>query len=169
MIINYVLAGLQIMFIFTSFTVERAYCRGPLDPTDSTPLVKQTIEFCSHYNPLFESRPLWLVEATCVHANCYWILYLTILITALLDIWTVRSIQTMILLGIGSKLYAVLFYHYMEFTSSMPPPNPIVYFSAEGSYVISILLVLYKIITSEAAATETQQTQKPTTSTTKQE
>ena len=146
--INYVLVALQLFFMFTSATVERAYCLAPLDPNDATPLVKQTIEFCQQYNQLFLARPRWLIEATCIHAYWSWMLYSTILVTATLDKWYLRSIQTVILLGIGMKLYAIVFYHYMEFTSDMPPPNPLAYFSAEGAYIVSIVLVLYKITTS---------------------
>ena len=83
MVINYIIAALQLMFMFTSATVERAYCLGPLlEGQDDTPMVQQTIEFCRQYNPLFESRPRWLVEATCIHAYGFWVLYSTIFVTA---------------------------------------------------------------------------------------
>ena len=153
MVVNYIIAALQVTFMFTSATVERAYCIGPLQPDDTTPLVQQTIEFCRDYNPLFEARPTWLVDATCIHAYGFWILYSTIFVTAILDKWNLFPLQIMICLGIGAKLYAVIFYHYMEFTSEMPPPSPLIYFSAEGSYIVSIILVFYKIITASSAAT----------------
>lgn len=156
---DYVVAALQIFFMFTSATIERAYCAGPLREDDTTPLVRQTIEFCRRYNPLFESRPLWLVDATCLHANYFWILYGTILVTALLNLWSSRQVQMVILVGIGAKLYAVLFYHYMEFTSDMPPPNPVAYFGAEGAYMVSIVLVLYKIITAPSSPVKSTKVQ----------
>lgn len=129
-----------------SATVERAYCRGPLDPLDTTFLVQETIDFAAQFNPLFEARPTWLVQATCLHAHYSWILYMAILFTSLGSLWHRRPLQTWILLGIGAKLYAVVFYHYMEFTSDMPPPNLWAYFGAEGVYMVSIALVLYKIM-----------------------
>jgi hypothetical protein len=145
--LNVIIAFLQLNFLFMSYTVERAYCKGPLETTDTTPLVKTTIEFCEQYNPLFLERPTWLVEATCIHAQLFWILYTAILIMAISNSWGHRVLQNIILLGLGAKLNAVLFYHYMEFTSDQPPPNLLAYFGAEGAYMVSIGLVLYKIFT----------------------
>jgi hypothetical protein len=145
MLLNVVIAILQLNFLFISYTVERAYCSGPLDINDDTPLVKATITFCEQYNPLFLARPEWVVQATCIHANCFWILYGSILLTAAKDWWNRRWIQNLLLLGVGAKCNAVLFYHYMEFTSDTPPPNVWAYFGAEGAYMVSIGLVLYKI------------------------
>jgi hypothetical protein len=145
MSLNVVIAILQLNFLFMSYTVERAYCKGPLDIHDDTPLVKTTIRFSEQYNPLFLDRPDWVVQATCIHAKCFWMLYGTILVTSLGDWWHRRWIQNVLLLGLGAKWNAVLFYHYMEFTSDTPPPNILAYFAAEGSYMVSIGLVLYKI------------------------
>jgi hypothetical protein len=145
MVLNFFIAALQINFMLISFTVEKAYCRGPLDVNDSTLLVKETIYFCENYNPLFLERPEWLVKATCVHGHCAWVLYSIILLTAALDLWKSRFFQSIILLGLGAKLYAVLFYHYMEFTSHLPPPDLLAYFGAEGAYMLSIVLILFKI------------------------
>jgi hypothetical protein len=152
---DFVIGALQLVFMFTSFTVERAYCRAPLSDSDSTPLVQQTIVFCTQYNQLFLERPEWLVQATCIHANYSWMLYTLILVTAATASWHNRLLQKLILLGLGAKLYAVLFYHYMEFTSHLPPPNPVAYFGAEGAYMVSIALVLYKTLSADPLPTTT--------------
>ena len=39
---------------------------------------------------------------------------------------------------------AIFFYHYMEFTSDIPPENLIPYFSVEGPYILSMALIVYK-------------------------
>ncbi|KAG7371844.1 hypothetical protein IV203_017986 [Nitzschia inconspicua] len=147
MMLNVVIGILQANFLFMSYTVERAYCKGPLEQHDTTPLVQATIQFCEQYNPLFLNRPEWLVKATCVHCDYFWILYGGILFTSIGNLWDRRIIQYLILLGLGAKLYAVLFYHYMELTSDKPPPNLLAYFGAEGLYLVSIALVLYKVFT----------------------
>ena len=41
-----------------------------------------------------------------------------------------------------AQVYGVAFYHFMEFTSSTPPPNLVPYFAAEGPYAVSVLMVL---------------------------
>ena len=145
MLLNILVALLQLNFLFLSYTVERAYCAGPLRKDDPTPLIATTIEFCEHYNPYFEAREEWLVKATCIHAQYFWVLYTTIFFTSVFNAWGNRLLQNVILLGLGAKLNAVLFYHYMEFTSEMPPPNLLAYFGAEGAYMLSIGLILYKI------------------------
>ena len=42
-------------------------------------------------------------------------------------------------------MYGVAFYHFMEFTSSTPPPNLLPYFAAEGPYAVSVQMVLLKV------------------------
>lgn len=156
--LNVVIVILQVQFLFMSATVERAYCQGPLDNNDTStnPLVQTTIAFCEQYNPLFLARPEWVVQATCIHYRFFWILYTTILITAGGNLWQYsRTLQNVILLGVGAKLNAVLFYHYMEFTSDQPPPNLWAYFGAEGSYLVSIVLVLYKIFNTSTSTSMT--------------
>lgn len=156
--LDFVIGVLQLVFMFTSYTVESAYCRAPLSDSDDTPLVQQTIEFCKQYNPLFLERPEWLVQATCVHAKFFWMLYSLILATAATQSWHNRLLQKFILLGLGGKIYAVLFYHYMELTSHLPPPSLPAYFGSEGVYLVSIALVLYRIFSSippHATATST--------------
>ena len=50
-----------------------------------------------------------------------------------------------ILLFVGAKLYAIAFYHFMEFTSATPPPHPAAYFAVEGPCLFSVALVLMRI------------------------
>lgn len=40
---------------------------------------------------------------------------------------------------------AIFFYHYMEFSSEMPPENLVAYFSVEGPYILSMLMVVLKV------------------------
>ena len=43
----------------------------------------------------------------------------------------------------------------MEFTSATPPPNPpLVYFSVEGPYIISIVLVLLRLHQADAGSAQ---------------
>mmetsp|Transcript_1727 Transcript_1727/g.3643 ORF Transcript_1727/g.3643 Transcript_1727/m.3643 type:complete len:180 (-) Transcript_1727:145-684(-) len=144
---NIIIAVLQVLFVSMSFTVEQEYCQGPLDPTSTTLFVKDTVDFSIAYNPLFHERPRWLVEATCIHAYGFWILYSTIFYLAITDGWSRPSLLTRVLvpIGIGAKLNAVVFYHYMEFTSHTPPTHLVPYFSAEGGYLVSLGLVIYKL------------------------
>ncbi len=44
------------------------------------------------------------------------------------------------------KMNAIYFYHFMEFTSHMPPDNLVPYFSAEGPYLVSMFLVIYQVM-----------------------
>jgi hypothetical protein len=148
MVLNAVIAALQVIFVFTSFTIEREYCHAPLDPTSSTPFVKETIDFGIEYNPLFHERPEWLVKATCIHAYGFWIMYSMVFYLAVTDRWARSKLLSLVFLPVflGAKVNAVFFYHYMEFTSHAPPPNLLAYFCAEGSYLVSIGLILYKLV-----------------------
>jgi len=102
-------------------------------------------QFCEKFNPLFLSRPEWMRAATCVSAYCFAPCYLLTLVAALTG--SLKRVKPVLLLFIGAKLNAIGFYHFMEFTSSMPPPNPPAYFAVEGPYLISIGLVLYVLFT----------------------
>lgn len=149
MVLNAVIAALQAIFVVTSFTIEREYCHAPLDPTSSTPFVKETVDFAIEYNPLFHERPEWLVKATCIHAYGFWILYSIIFYLAVTDGWARCSkllSRVVLPVFLGAKVNAIFFYHFMEFTSHAPPPNVLAYFGAEGSYLVSIGLVLYKLV-----------------------
>jgi hypothetical protein len=142
---NIILCTLQVYFILMSLTVERSYCDRPLVDGDSGFLMQQTYDFSVQHNPLFLERPEWLQKATCVHCKVFPFYYTAVFFAALLDLWHIRPLQMIFLLFVGAKLYAVVFYHYMEFTSHVPPQNLVPYFAMEGQYLASISMVLYKI------------------------
>ena len=148
MFLNLVIAALQVIFILMNFTVEREYCDGPLDPNSSTLFVKDAYDFGVAYNPMFHDRPDWLVKATCVHAYGFWILYSIIFYLAVTDGWARSKFlsQVVVPVFLGAKVYAILFYHFMEFTSDTPPPKLVPYFGAEGGYLVSMGLVFYKLV-----------------------
>mmetsp|Transcript_29 Transcript_29/g.76 ORF Transcript_29/g.76 Transcript_29/m.76 type:complete len:167 (-) Transcript_29:492-992(-) len=146
--VNAVIAVLQVLFVFMSFTVELEYCHAPLDPTSTTPLVRQSIEYAIEYNPLFHARPEWMVKATCIHAYWFWMVYSLIFFLAVTDGWARWHLVRQVLLPVllGCKINAILFCHYMEFTSDLPPPSIAAYFGAECYYLLSIGLVFYKLV-----------------------
>ena len=43
-------------------------------------------------------------------------------------------------------MYAIFFYHIMEFISETPPQNLVPYFLAEGPYFISLALLMTKCV-----------------------
>lgn len=139
------LSILQLYFIMFTFTVERSYCAAPLTEDNTGFLMRETYDFCQIYNPYFLNRPEWLRQATCVHSHLFWILYMSILVGLWFDS-VGAALRDFYLLGLGAKLYCLSFYHYMVFTSDLPPPNPVVYFCAEGPYLVSIAALLYKIL-----------------------
>lgn len=53
-----------------------------------------------------------------------------------------KKARTLVLLFLGAKIYALCFYHVMEFMSDMPPRNLVPYFAVEGPYLLSIILTL---------------------------
>ena len=110
---------------------------------DARFLVPETIAFCSENNPLFLARPEWMVKATCASAYCLLPGYALIVYAAATRSW--ERMRVPILLFVGAKLYAIAFYHFMEFTSATPPPHPAAYFAVEGPYLFSIALVLMRI------------------------
>ena len=154
-LMNSVIACLQVSFVVMSWTVEREYCAGPLEPSSEKFLIEATYNFGLKYNPYFHARPEWLVAATCLHYQYFGFVYGLIFIVAVSDGWHTTWIPRLVLpTVVGCKLYAILFYHYMEFTSDQPPPNLLAYFGAEGSYLLSIVLVYYKLITSMTTTTK---------------
>lgn len=84
-----------------------------------------------------------MVQATCISAYVLIFGYLLTLLSALTNQWKTLAIP--LLLFIGIKINAIFFYHYMEFTSNTPPEHLIPYFSVEGPYILSMLLVIYKV------------------------
>ena len=137
------IVGLMAYFVVLNLTVERAYCRAPLERNSTVLLVAETVAFCEKANPLFLLRPEWLRLATCFSAYGMCPFYLLIGATAVLDAW-VRT-RSLILLFLGGKIYAIAFYHAMEFTSASPPLNLAMYWGAEGPYLVSIGLLLWKL------------------------
>ena len=138
------LAGLQCYFITMNWTVERSYCSAPIEETSDCFLCPETYEFCTAHNPLFLARPEWLRLATCFSSYVFCIGYLVILHAALTDSW--GKLRAPILLFIGAKLYALIYYHTMEFTSETPPQGLGAYFGVEGPYLLAGVLVIRKVM-----------------------
>ena len=69
--------------------------------------------------------------------------YLGILFITFTNSW--RRFAVPLLLFVGMKINAIGFYHLMEFTSSLPPENIVAYFSVEGPYILSMLIVVMKV------------------------
>mmetsp|Transcript_3807 Transcript_3807/g.9276 ORF Transcript_3807/g.9276 Transcript_3807/m.9276 type:complete len:157 (+) Transcript_3807:1198-1668(+) len=145
-----ILAALQLYFMLMNLTVERFYCHTPLLRGDARFLVPETLAFCEKYNPLFLLRPEWMRVATCVSAYVFSPFYALILLGTLTG--SLHRFKSIVLLFIGAKLNAILFYHYMEFTSATPPSDLVPYFAVEGPYLLSIVLVLYKLLATKAPA-----------------
>ena len=63
-----------------------------------------------------------------------------------------------VLIFMGAKIYAISFYHFMEFTHPTMAPamsSLVPYFSAEGPYIIGIALVLAKTMGALTEKTKT--------------
>ena len=89
--------------------------------------------------------------ATCFSAYGFLPFYAIIALACLTDGWKEKRFRVPILLFLGAKLNALLFYHAMEFLSHAPPQNLVAYFGVEGPYLVSIALVLNKIAASSKA------------------
>ena len=143
-VVDLFLAGLQLYFITMNWTVERSYCAAPITEESDCFLCPETHEFCAAHNPLFLARPEWLRLATCFSAYTFCLGYLVILWAALTDGWA--KLRAPILLFIGAKLYALIYYHTMEFTSETPPQGLHAYFGVEGPYLLAGVLVIRKVL-----------------------
>jgi|UniRef100_A0A6T9NQG4 hypothetical protein len=141
--INLLLVILQTYFMLMNVTVERCYCAGPLSASDMRFLMPETLAFSQQHNPLFLARPRWMQIATCISAYGFFPFYLLIAIAAATERWAL--LRQPISLFVGAKLYAITYYHVMEFTSDQPPPNLVPYVSVEGPYLLSIALVLWQL------------------------
>jgi hypothetical protein len=84
-----------------------------------------------------------MVQATCISAYGLIFGYFLTLLAVVTKSWKALAIPLLIFIGI--KLNAIFFYHFMEFNSSTPPENLIPYFSVEGPYILSMVLVIVKI------------------------
>jgi len=141
--LDVLLSLLQLYFLLMNVTVERYYCGGPFPAGDTRFLIPETIAFCSQHNKLFLARPDWMVAATCVSAYIFSLGYLLVLYVTWTKSW--KAFSAPLLLLLGAKTYGIFFYHYMEFTSQLPPTNLIPYFSVEGPYILSMAIVLYQV------------------------
>jgi len=139
------LCSLQCYFLLMNFTAERGYCHRPLSPDDTAFLMKETYDFSVENNRLFLERPEWMRAATCLHSYIFPLYYSTVFVTSLLDGWHIPVLQFVMMIFVGAKIYAIGFYHYMEFTSHVPPENLVPYFATEGPYLLGIALVLTHI------------------------
>jgi hypothetical protein len=143
--VDYLLVAFQAYFILSNLTIERCYCANSVEKcaSDGFLLGVETLDFATQYNPLFLARPEWLRLCTCFSAYLFPLCYLTIACTALFGKW--RAMKTPLLLFMGAKSYAMLLYHYTEFTSATPPPSLLHYWGPEGPYLFSIALVLWRL------------------------
>lgn len=110
-------------------------------------LMPETWAFVNQHNKLFLQRPDWMLAATCISTYVLLCGYFLILVATVLNAW--KPLAVPVLLFLGAKIYAILFYHYMEFThpSLAPTADSLVpYFGAEGPYLISMVLVLLKVM-----------------------
>ena len=153
-LIDATLVGLQLYFMLMNLTVERAYSSGPLVAGDTRFLVAETIAFCQKYNPLFLARPDWLVAATTFSAYGFCPFYAAIIRAALANRW--HELRLPIAAFVGMKVYALAFYHYMEFSSSTPPTQLLPYFAVEGPYLLSLALVSWRLWSNRTHAKSAQ-------------
>lgn len=138
------IALLMCYFMLMNVTVERSYCHAPITKESSCFLCLQTWAFCEANNRLFNERPEWMVMATCFSAYGFLPFYFIIAFAALTGAW--RTCRLPILLFVGAKIYALFFYHTMEFLSHVPPQNLVPYFGVEGPYLVSAALVVRKVL-----------------------
>ena len=142
-------------FIAMNLTVERCYCHRSMEECKAQGywLADMTVDFCAVNNPLFLARPEWMRMATCYSAYGFVFGYVLIGLAAAFDLWA--KLRLPLTLFLGAKMYAIAMYHTMEFASATPPPNPpLVYFSVEGPYIISIVLVLLRLHQADAGSAQ---------------
>jgi uncharacterized membrane protein YidH (DUF202 family) len=154
MVSKILLCAFLAYFLLMSLTVERSYCARPLSPDDPGFLMKETYEFSVVNNRLFLERPEWLRQATCLHSYVFPFYYASVFLTTVFDLWHIRPLQFFFLCFVGAKLYAVGFYHYVNFTSHVPPENLIPYFATEGPYLAAIVMVVYNVWNAATANTK---------------
>jgi len=90
-------------------------------------------------------REPWLRVATCISAYGLSWGYAATLLTFLLGL---DALRMPVLLFTAAKVYAIGFYWLMEFTSDVPPPDLLGFVGPEGPYVLSIVLVLWRLLSS---------------------
>lgn len=131
-------------FLFSCIFIERHYCAHPLQEDDGDWLLKATYEYSFEYNPLFLSRPEWLMAATCISAYVLGTGYVFGVITFAVGI---NSMRIPILMFCGFKLYALTLYYYLEFFGSMPAPDILMFLAPEGVYYLALFLTLFRLRT----------------------
>mmetsp|Transcript_14587 Transcript_14587/g.35589 ORF Transcript_14587/g.35589 Transcript_14587/m.35589 type:complete len:165 (-) Transcript_14587:349-843(-) len=141
--VDWLIVLLQCYFLLNCTTIEVPYCHAPITAANQETMLKATYDFCKEYNPLFLRRDPWMQMATCVSGYGLSVFYLFTLVAFVFKLNIVRMPAILVA---GAKIYAVLFYHIMEFTSDMPPPNPSVYFAVEGPYMLGVLLLLCRTL-----------------------
>ena len=93
------------------------------------------------------SEPDSSLQATCFSAYGLSIGYLFVLGVTLTGAW--RQCNSLVLLFLGMKTYAIFFYHFMEFTADdvkLRPSELIPYFAVEGPYLLSMVITFAKCI-----------------------
>mmetsp|Transcript_20606 Transcript_20606/g.28533 ORF Transcript_20606/g.28533 Transcript_20606/m.28533 type:complete len:168 (-) Transcript_20606:528-1031(-) len=133
---------LNCYFVFSCVFIESNYCWDPLISTDTRFMMPETYKYVREYNPYFLSRPEWLRVATCFSASGFVWGYFMILIGFL---FRLNIFRVPILLFLGMKFYAIVFYHVMEFNSDLPPPSLLNYWGPEAPYLLSLALVLFRM------------------------
>eukprot|EP00240_Pyramimonas_obovata_P010935 CAMPEP_0118932508 /NCGR_PEP_ID=MMETSP1169-20130426/10466_1 /TAXON_ID=36882 /ORGANISM="Pyramimonas obovata, Strain CCMP722" /LENGTH=124 /DNA_ID=CAMNT_0006875177 /DNA_START=336 /DNA_END=710 /DNA_ORIENTATION=- len=118
----------------------------------------ETYAFAKEHNPLFLSGPDWLRAATCFSAYAFSAGYLGILIGYTFGLDAIR-LPTLVFLGM--KLYALAFYHYMEFTSKTPPQNMAAYWGPEAPYLMSLGLMLHRMMSTSRPFSTTAPKKSP--------
>mmetsp|Transcript_5828 Transcript_5828/g.8936 ORF Transcript_5828/g.8936 Transcript_5828/m.8936 type:complete len:163 (-) Transcript_5828:143-631(-) len=149
-VVDFIIIILHCYFLWSCTMIETKYCAAPLSE-DSEGLMKTTYDFSVKYNPLFLKRPRWLQIATCMSAYGLSVFYVVILVSFLLKLNLVRI---PVLIFVGAKIYALFFYHIMEYTSELPPPDPVPYWGVEGPYFVSITLLLLRCAFSDPFPSE---------------
>jgi hypothetical protein len=153
---------ITILLLYTYFatlhmTVERNYCYETVEQSAgrNTFLSRETLDFAKVANPTFADRPEWLRVATCMSAYGFLVGGAVTTVTILFEI---SMLVKLVVLYMGAKLYALLFYHGMEFLSvgaTAPPREYLLhYWAAEGPYFVFIILVLFRLLRRDPFARE---------------
>ena len=114
-VLTIIVVLLQVYFITMNMTVERLYCHEELKAGDTRFLIPETVDFCKANNPLFLARPEWLRVATCCSAYGLVWGYALVLYAAVANSW--HRLRIPLLLFVGAKMNAIVFYHIMEVPS----------------------------------------------------
>jgi hypothetical protein len=142
--LDLLVVALNAFCVFSAVAIERQYCAAPLEEATGF-MGEATLAYAAKYNPLFLRREPWLRVATCISAYGLSWGYAATLLTFLLGL---DALRMPVLLFTAAKVYAIGFYWLMEFTSDVPPPDLLGFVGPEGPYVLSIVLVLWRLLSS---------------------